>query len=111
MSAQVEPRSPYYQRLRQTAWQKYDQGWPTKATEALGEGNEVSADDIRAVGFAVVESLMAPDFRAAFPAFARGMSAGNEKLDDVLVKVYGATREDFLKSTGEWVAARYGRDQ
>jgi hypothetical protein len=39
------------------------------------------------------------------------MTEGNEKLDDVLTKVYGATREDFLKSTGEWVAARYGRDQ
>jgi hypothetical protein len=111
LSAQVEPRSPYYQRLRQTAWQKYDQGWPTKAMEALSEGNEASADDIRAVGFAIVESLMAPNFRAAFPAFVHGMSEGNEKLDDVLTKVYGATREDFLKSSGEWVAARYGRDQ
>jgi hypothetical protein len=107
----VEPRSSYYQRLRQTAWRKYDQGWPTKASEALGEGSEVSAEEIRAVGFAVVESLMAPDFRAAFPAFARGMSGGNEKFDDVLTKVYGATREDFLKSTGEWVAVHYGRDQ
>jgi hypothetical protein len=111
LSAQVEPRSPYYQRLRQTAWQKYDQGWPTKASEALGEGSEVSGEEVRAVGFAVVESLMAPNFRPAFPAFAHGMSAGNEKLDDVLTKVYRATREDFLKSTGEWVAARYGRDQ
>ena len=42
LSAQVEPRSPYYQRLRQTAWQKYDQGWPTKASDALSESNEVS---------------------------------------------------------------------
>jgi mono/diheme cytochrome c family protein len=111
LSAQVEPRSPYYQRLRQTAWQIYDKGWLTKATEALGEGTDVSGEEVRAVGFAVVESLMAPNFRPAFPAFARGMSAGNEKLDDVLTKVYAATRDDFLKSTGEWVAARYGRDQ
>jgi hypothetical protein len=111
LATQAEPRSPYYQKLRQTAWQKYDQGWPTKATEALGEGNQASAEDVRAVGFAIVESLMTPDYRQAFPAFAKGMSQGGEKLDDVLKDVYGATREDFLKSTGDWVAQRYGRDQ
>ena len=29
----------------------------------------------------------------------------------MLVNVYGATREEFLKNTGEWVAERYGHDQ
>jgi hypothetical protein len=111
LAAQVEPRSPYYQKLRQTAREKYNQGWPTKATEALGEGNQVSAEEIRAVGFAIVECLMTPDYRQAFPAFARGMSAGKEKLDDVLKDVYGASREDFLNKTGDWVAERYGQDQ
>jgi hypothetical protein len=111
LSAQVEPRNPYYEKLRQTAWEKYKQGWSTKATEALGEGSQVSAEEIRAVGFAIVESLTAPDYRQSFPAFARGMSAGKEKLDDVLKDVYGVTREDFLKGTDEWVAEHYGHDQ
>ena len=111
MAAQVEPRSPYYQKLRETARDKYNQGWPTRATEALGEGSQVSAEEVRAVGFAIVECLMSPTYRPLFPAFVKGMGAGKEKLDDVVKDVYGATREDFLNNTGEWVAERYGQDQ
>ena len=36
MAAQVEPRSPYYRQLRQTAFANFDQGWKTKANEASG---------------------------------------------------------------------------
>jgi hypothetical protein len=111
MAAQVEPRSPYYQRLRQLAHQKYDLGWQTKAVEALAETDQVSAEEIRAVGLVVVEFLMSPSYRAAFPAFTRGMAAGKEKLDDVLREVYGASREDFLAQSGDWVAERYGPNQ
>ncbi|HMF38752.1 MAG TPA: c-type cytochrome domain-containing protein [Isosphaeraceae bacterium] len=111
LSSQVEPRSPYYQKLRDLAREKYSQGWPSKATEALGEGDQVSAEEIRAVGFAVVEFLMTPEFRASFPAFAQGMSKGKEKLDDVLKEVYRADREVFLNQSGDWVAATYGQDQ
>ena len=111
LSSQVEPRSPYYQKLRDLAREKYSQGWPSKATEALGEGDQVSAEEIRAVGFAMVEFLMTPEFRASFPAFAQGMSKGKEKLDDVLKEVYRADREAFLNQSGDWVAVRYGQDQ
>jgi|GEM_PF-932561 len=111
LSSQAEPRSPYYQRLRDLAREKYSQGWPSKATEALGEGDQVSAEEIRAVGFAMVEFLMTPEFRGSFPAFAQGMSKGKEKLDDVLQEVYRADREEFLNQSGSWVALRYGQDQ
>ena len=111
LASQVEPRSPYYQKLRDLAREKYSQGWPSKATEALGEGDHVSAEEIRAVGFAVVEFLMTPEFRASFPAFAHGMSKGKERLDDVLKEVYRADREVFLNQSGDWVAATYGQDQ
>ncbi len=111
LSSQAEPRSPYYQRLRDLAREKYSQGWPSKATEALGEGDQVSAEEIRAVGFAMVEFLMTPEFRGSFPAFAQGMSKGKEKLDAVLQEVYRADREEFLNQSGSWVALRYGQDQ
>ena len=111
MAAQVEPRSPYYQKLRETARDKYNQGWPTKATEALGESSHVSAEEVRGVGFAIVECLMSPTYRQLFPAFVKGMGAGKEKLDDVVKDVFGATREEFLNNTGDWVAERYGQDQ
>ncbi len=111
LSWQVEPRSPYYQELRDLARIKYNQGWPSKATEALGDGDQVTAAEIRAVGFAIVQCLMMPAYRASFPAFAEGMSKGNEKLDDVLKEVYHADREAFLNLTGDWVASHYGQDQ
>jgi len=111
LSSQVEPRSPYYQKLRDMALEKFSQGWTSKATEALGEGDQVSAEEIRAVGFAMVEFLMTPEFRGSFPAFAQGMSKGKEKLDDVLKEVYRADREEFLNQSGSWVALRYGQDQ
>ena len=111
LSSQVEPRSPYYQKLRNLARKKYSQGWPTKAAEALGEADQVSAEEIRAVGFAMVEFLMTPEFRSSFPAFAQGMSKGKEKLDDIVKEVYRADREEFLRQSGDWVAARYGQDQ
>ena len=63
LSWQVEPRSPYYQELRDLARNKYNQGWPMKATEALEEGDQVTAVEIRAVGFAIVDFLMTPDYR------------------------------------------------
>ncbi len=111
LSSQAEPRSSYYQKLRDLAREKYSQGWRSKATEALDEGDQVSAEEIRAVGFAMVEFLMTPEFRGAFPAFAQGMSKGKEKLDDVLKEVYRADRQEFLNRSESWVALHYGQDQ
>jgi len=111
LASRVEPHSPYYQRLREQAREKYGQGWETKANEALGESEQAGVEDLRAVGFAIVEAILNSDLRGAFPAFARGMGKGKEKLDDILKDVYGMTREDFLNQTGDWVASRYGQDQ
>jgi hypothetical protein len=109
LASRIEPRSPHYQDLRDMARDKYRQGWQTKATEVLGESDQTSALEARGVGFAIVEMLLlSPGLERQFPAFARGMSKGSDKLEDVLGEVYKTNREEFLRQTGEWVAWRYG---
>jgi hypothetical protein len=110
MAAQVEPRSQYYRQLRQTAFANFDQGWKTRANEALGGGNQITADGVHSIGFALVEAMMS-GMHQGFPAFVNGMLHGGEKLDEVLQTVYGGTRDQFLEGTGDWVAANYGRLQ
>jgi mono/diheme cytochrome c family protein len=107
MASKVEPHSPYYRQLRQTALANYQQGWPTKANEALGDGSQVAPGDLRAIGFALIEAMMAANPQT-FPTFLHGMLAGTAKLDETLEKVYGGTRDDFLKDTGDWIAETYG---
>jgi hypothetical protein len=107
----AEPRSTYYRRLRMLAHQRYDQGWITRATGVLGETDQVSTEEMRGIGLVIVEWLLSPDLRVSFPLFARGMSQGKERLDDVLKEVYDVSREDFLNMTGEWVARQYGPAQ
>jgi hypothetical protein len=113
LAAGVEPRSPYYRHLRQTAFQNFDQGWQTKASQALGGTEQITSEDLRAVSFALVECMMNSELSPRFPAFLHGMlGSGQGALDDVLRNVYdGTTREGFLSYTGEWVATRYGRAQ
>jgi hypothetical protein len=106
LACQLEPRSHYYQQLRQTAFTNYDQGWKTKANEALGGIEQMTSDGLHAIGFALVEAMMA-EMRQGFPAFVNGMLQGGEKLDEMLEKVYGGSREEFLEGTGDWIAARY----
>ena len=65
MAAQVEPRSPYYRQLRQTAFANFDQGWKTRANEALGGGDQITADGVHSVGFALVEAMMSGMRRAS----------------------------------------------
>jgi len=110
LSAQLEPRSHYYRQLRQTAFANFDQGWKTKANEALGGAEQITADGLHAIGFALVEAMMS-GMREGFPIFVRGMLQGGEKLDEVLEKVYGGNRDEFLDGTGDWVAEHYGRLQ
>ena len=110
LAAQVEPRSQYYRQLRQTAFANFDQGWKTRANEALGGADQITADGVHSVGFALVEAMMS-GMRQGFPAFVNGMLQGGEKLDEVLQTVYGGTREEFLDGTGDWVAAHYGHLQ
>ncbi len=111
MASVVEPRSPYYQQLRQTALANYQQGWPTKAGETLGGAEQISLNDRRAVSFALVECMMRSDFSQGFPTFFHGMLEGQGKLDEMLKGVYNGSREEFLNYTGEWIAARYGNLQ
>jgi hypothetical protein len=110
LAAQVEPQSQYYRQLRQTAFANFDQGWKTRANEALGGGNQITADGVHSIGFALVEAMMS-GMRQGFPAFVNGMLHGGDKLDEVLQTVYGGTRDEFLDGTGDWVASRYGRLQ
>ena len=111
MASLVEPRSPYYQQLRQTALACYQQGWPTKAGETLGGAEQVTRGDRRAVSFALVESMMKSEFSQGFPAFFQGMLEGQGKLDELLKSVYNGSREEFFNLTGEWIAAHYGNLQ
>jgi hypothetical protein len=110
MSSQLEPRSQYYRQLRQTAFANFDQGWKTKANEALGGTAQITNDGFHSIGFALVEAMMS-GMRDGFPTFVRGMLEGGEKLDEMLEQVYGGSREEFLEGTGDWVAEHYGRLQ
>lgn len=106
---QAERGGARYQRLRALAFDAFRQGWTTKATETLGGVRGVAADEFQGISFGLVECLASPQYQRLFPAFAKGMSAGPEKLDDVVKEVYGAPRDVFLRVTGEWIAANYGR--
>jgi len=107
MASRLEPRAAYFARLRRTAYEAYQTGWETKAIAALGGTDQTTALEIDAVGFAVVEAIMGSEFRPRFPAFVSGMLAGSDKLDDVLMRVFGASRDQFLKFTVQWVES-YG---
>jgi hypothetical protein len=111
LASLAEPRSPYYRQLRQAAFANWQQGWPTRTNETLGGSNQVTPDALRAISFALVESMMSTSMRQRFPEFVGGMLQGGEKLDDMFQMVYGGTREEFINGTGEWVAHQYGQLQ
>ena len=79
LASQVEPRSPYYRQLRQTAFANWQQGWPTRANEALGGSDQITPDGLRAIAFALVECMMSPEMKQGFPTFVSGMLAGHGK--------------------------------
>ena len=96
----VKPRSP--------TGSKAGQPGQTKRSAVLTSSRPTASTLSR---FAPVEAMMAPDMKQGFPAFVSGMLAGTEKLDDMLQRVYRATREEFINYSGEWVAQRYGQLQ
>jgi mono/diheme cytochrome c family protein len=108
LSAQVEPRSPYYRHLRSEVAAIYNQGWSTKVQEALG--GEAETLRVRAVGFCMMEWL-ANAARPAFSPFVRQvLETGGEGLDASIQGIFnGATRDEFLREWGGWVATHYGR--
>ncbi len=111
LASQVEPHSPYYRQLRQTTLANFQQGWPTRANEALGGSDQITPDGLHSIAFGLVEYLMAPELKQAFPSFVKGMLGGTEKLDDTLQSVYRVSREEFINYTGEWVGQRDGHLQ
>jgi hypothetical protein len=109
LASRVEPSSPYFQHLRQTAQANYQQGWLSKANEVLGDSGQMGTEDVHAISFALVEAMWTSNLRQGFPAFVHGMFGGTAKLDDVLERVYSAKRDEFIEDTGEWVAEHYGQ--
>lgn len=110
LAAAAEPRSPYYNQLRRAALDNVRQGWQTRGTQALGD--QLPPEELRAVGFALVECLMRSEFSQGFPAFLGVMlERGQGGLDDALRGVYNGTREEFLNATEAWIANAYGQAQ
>jgi len=104
--AKVDPRSPYVFKLRRSAYDVLEQGWVSKASDALG--GESKPEDIRAVGYAMVEAIVSdPSSRPRFARFVHEMLAGGEKLDDSLQSVFDSTREQFLAWTGQFVEQHF----
>lgn len=104
----VDPRSPYAIRLRRDLYDQLEQGWISKASDALG--GETKPEAIRAVGFGIVGAILSnPQSRQLFPSFVREMLDGGEKLDEVVQNLFGMNRNEFLQRTGEYVEARSGR--
>ncbi len=109
LASLTEPRADYYRGLRRTALEKWRQDWPGNANQTMGDGDGVSAQEFHAISFAMVECLNSARFRPLFPALVKGMAEqGGTKLDDVIQNVYGANREVFYETTGEWLSAAYG---
>jgi len=105
MASKVEPRSPYYRRLRALAYEQAKAGWATKSQEALGDAAKPEA--VKAVGFAVSDWLLSSN-AALFPGFIRAMLEGGPRLDEALGSALGTNREAFLTATEEFVAQHYG---
>ncbi len=105
IASKIEPRSPYYKRIRAEAADIASQGWVSKAQEALG--NQTKPESVRAVGFAVGDFLLSND-ASAFSMFVQKMQEGEAKLDEAIQQCLNGTRESFLNVTGEFVASRYG---
>jgi hypothetical protein len=110
-AAAFDSRSSYVQQVRKEAYTLWHQGWTSRANEGLG--GEGRLEDIRAVGYAIVD-WMAHDgqARSRFPAFVQAMAdAGERKLDDVIDRVFSIRRQDLLSFSGEWIGNRYGRSR
>lgn len=105
MAAQLEPRGTFVNDLRGRAVRAYQLGWTTKASEALGD--QLDADETRALGFSLLEWLTTSNRRTVAP-FVRGMLDGKDKLDEGVQYLFGANRDQFLQAWGRWVASKYG---
>ena len=109
-AAGFDPRSTYVQQLRKRAADLWRQGWTVRANDGLGDA--LGADDVRAVGYAIVDWMTHnPQARPRFPMFVRAMVEEDARLDDVIQEVFNGRRQDLLAYSGEWVATHYGRSR
>jgi hypothetical protein len=106
MASRVDGRSRYYTKIRRQAYETWELGWISKANDALG--GESKNEEIRAVGFAILEWLVASD-RAILARYVQAMLKGGDKLDEVNLQVLQLSREDFLVRSGMFIEQRYGR--
>lgn len=107
LASKLEPRSPYYRKIRAEAATLFRLDWASKANESLG--GEAKAESIRAVGFAIYEWLAANNPQSVGAVTSGMVEGGQAKLDDVLRDILGGNRIQFLESTGQWVQGQYGR--
>ena len=101
----ADPRGTYTRKVQANAYDLCERGWKSNAQDSLGD--QTKPEDIRAVGYAVLD-WVAAKARPAFPGFVRGMLDGQEKLDDTLQKTLDGNREAFLDGSAEWIMERYG---
>ena len=94
---------PYYRQLRQTAFANWQQGWPTRANEALGGSDQLTPDGLHSIAFGLIESMMSPDMKQGFPAFVNGMLAARKSSTTCCRGSICVTREEFINYSGEWV--------
>lgn len=106
LGSKLEPRSPYYRRLRVVTVEQQQLGWISKVNDALG--GQTEDDKVRAIGFSLIEWL-ASAFPSQYPRFVRGMLEGQEKLDDGIGVVFNSSREQFLNAWEQWVVGHYGQ--
>ena len=108
-AANVESHGGYAQQLRHEAADLCARGWIPIANQALGDGSK--PDDLRAIGYAILDCVVSSYDRQALAAFVKGMEAGQEKLDDVLGNVMNMTRQQFLAGSAQFVMQHYGAGQ
>ena len=108
LAGRVEPRGAHIRQLRAIAAEACRAGWNARAAEVLADHPDIKAEEMQAIGYAIVDWLLSPELGRAFPAFVAGMIKDPADLPGVLKSVYDSNREQFLANSGEWVAERFG---
>ena len=108
-SSHVEPGSPYYRKIRLSAVDACNQGWASKAQDALADPPQEKTEVVRAIGFSILDSVVNSYDRKVLPAFIAEMNAGGNKLDDAIGKIMNLSRQDVLAGSAGYVMSHYGR--
>jgi hypothetical protein len=107
MAAQVEPRSPYYQRLRADLANLAGQQWdPNRARNLLNEGDE---NQHRAAGLGLIDFLSASNPNIVGPIVRQLLVDGPGQFDNDLKQGLGLQNVDqFYNAWGAWIMQSYG---